>query len=275
MPENKFVKNNLEDLIKKFSQFDVIEHIENNYKIENLKYVSYNNLCDNHFIKTIKYNSEHIDEIAKSIQENGLYTPLIVKKTSTDGKYEVIIGRKRWVACKKIKYENIPIIITNNNDEEILLMLLADSRDNKYNNPVETALIINELNKKYKYRKNDIARILNCSSSQVSNYLSILTLPEDIIVDVSTNKLSLGHAKAISRLSSDEIRSIVDEIYKDNLSVRDTERLVQRLNYKKKKKKVNHSLMITIEDGKIIIRSKSKTKLSKAFKIVKKSLKNM
>ena len=107
---------------------------------------------------------------------------------------------------------------------------------------------------------------------QVSNYLSLLTLPEEVIDDVSTNKLSFGHAKAISRLSDDDILNIVHLIYEKNLSVRDTEALVQRI---KQKGKLKSGIYITLEDNKIIIRGSSKTKISKALRIVKKSLKSM
>ncbi len=269
---DKLLKTNLEQLIEKFSKTDVISHIEKNYKIENIKYVSYKDLRDNHFIKKIKYNKKEIDTIIQSIEKNGLYNPLIVIKPPKSEKYEVLIGRKRWVACKKMKHDRIPIIVSNYNEEESLLILLADSRENKNANPIEVASVVKCLNENFNYKKGDIARILHESSAQVSNYLSLLTLPEEVIDDVSTNKLSFGHAKAISRLSDDDILNIVHLIYEKNLSVRDTEALVQRI---KQKGKLKSGIYITLEDNKIIIRGSSKTKISKALRIVKKSLKSM
>lgn len=268
---DKILKTNLEDLIERFSKTDVISHIENNYKIDNIRYVSYKELSDNHFIKNVKYDTKQIDAIIQSINANGLYNPLIVTKNK-NGKLEVLIGRKRWVACKKMKLERIPVIISNYNDEECLLILLADTRENKNVNPIEIASIIKSLNEKFNYKKGDIARILHESSAQVSNYLSLLKMPPKIIQDVSTNKLSYGHAKAISRLNYNDIEGIVNTIYTKNLSVRDTEALVQR---RKTKGKVNGGLLITLEDNKIVIRGNSKAKITKAFKIVKKALKNM
>lgn len=269
---DKLLKTNLEELIEKFSKSDVISHIENNFKIENIRYVSYKDLSDNHFIKKIKYDSEQINAIMESINDNGLYNPLIVNKSKNSDKYEVLIGRKRWVACRKMKLERIPIIVSNYTDEESLLILLADSRENKNVNAIEIALIIKELNEKFNYKKTDIARILHESCAQVSNYLSLLKLPENLIDDVSKNKLSYGHAKAISRLPEEQMLAVVDKIYSKNLSVRDTEHLVSQY---KKGKKVKAGLTVTLEDNKIIIRGKSKTKISKALKAVKKALKNI
>lgn len=270
---DKLLKTNLEELIEKFSKSDVISHIEGNYKIENIRHVSYKSLCDNHFVKKIKYDDAQIKAIIDSINKNGLYNPLIVKKLNNQDKFEVLIGRKRWVACKQMKLDSIPVIISNYNDEESLLILLADSRENKNVNAIEIAIIIKQLNEQFHYKKTDLARLLHESCAQVSNYLSLLKLPQNIIDDVSKNKLSYGHAKAISRLPNEEIERLIKVIYDKNLSVRDTEALVQR--YKIKDKKSKGSLRISIEDNKIIVRGKSKTKIAKAYRLIKKSLKNL
>lgn len=270
---DKLLKTNLEELIEKFSKADVISHIEGNYKIENIRHVSYKSLCDNHYVKKIKYDNKQIDTIVQSIEKNGLYNPLIVKKIDNSEKYEVLIGRKRWVACKKMKLESIPVIISSYNDEESLLILLADSRENKNVNPIEISMIIKQLNEQFNYKKTDIARILHESCAQVSNYLSLLKLPEEVIEDVSTNKLSYGHAKAISRLTNEQTIDIVKKIYSKKLSVRDTEALVQRI--KSSSRKFKNGLRISIEDNKIIVRGKSKTKIAKAYRIIKKSLKDL
>ena len=107
----------------------------------------------------------------------------------------------------------------------------------------------------------------------MSNYLSLLKLPEKVIEDVSTNKLSYGHAKAISRLTNEQTIDIVKKIYSKKLSVRDTEALVQRI--KSSSRKFKNGLRISIEDNKIIVRGKSKTKIAKAYRIIKKSLKDL
>ena len=257
MPESEnktIIQTDLKSLIEKFSKDDVISDIDKNYQRENVKYLSCDDIADNAFIKDAKIDKETIKNIEKSILERGIYNPLIVRE-SKKGKYEVIIGRKRWIASKKLDYQKIPVIIKNYDDQETLLILLCDARENKNFNPIEIALVIKHLADDFHYKKKDIADIMHVSSGQVSNYLSLLNMPKDIIYDISTNKLSFGHAKAISRLKEKDIKSIVKRIYDYSLSVRDTEKIAFNLedkNLKVKKeyviRKKNKSIIIKISD---------------------------
>ncbi len=257
MPESEnktIIQTDLKSLIEKFSKDDVISDIDKNYQRENVKYLSCDDIADNAFIKDAKIDKETIKNIEKSILERGIYNPLIVRE-SKKGKYEVIIGRKRWIASRKLDYQKIPVIIKNYDDQETLLILLCDARENKNFNPIEIALVIKHLADDFHYKKKDIADIMHVSSGQVSNYLSLLNMPKDIIYDISTNKLSFGHAKAISRLKEKDIKSIVKRIYDYSLSVRDTEKIAFNLedkNLKVKKeyviRKKNKSIIIKISD---------------------------
>lgn len=226
------IKKSLKELIEIFSKDDVIFNIEKNYHKENIKYLSCDEIIDNKFIKTARIDKETIETIEKSIITNGLYNPLIVRESKTLGKYEVIIGRKRWIASKKLNKQEIPVVVKNYTDEEVLLILLCDSRENKNFNPIELALIIDKLNKSFHYKKKDIAEILHESTSQISNYVALLKMPKEIIYEVSTNKLSFGHARAIARLNEKEMKTVLKKIYQYNLSVRDTEDLVYNMKSK-------------------------------------------
>lgn len=226
------IKKSLKELIEIFSKDDVIFNIEKNYHKENIKYLSCDEIIDNKFIKTARIDKETIETIEKSIITNGLYNPLIVRESKTLGKYEVIIGRKRWIASKKLNKQEIPVVVKNYTDEEVLLILLCDSRENKNFNPIELALIIDKLNKSFHYKKKDIAEILHESTSQISNYVALLKMPKEIIYEVSTNKLSFGHARAIARLNEKEMKTVLKKIYQYNLSVRDTEDLVYNMKNK-------------------------------------------
>lgn len=223
------IKKSLKELIEIFSKDDVIFNIEKNYHKENIKYLTCDEIIDNKFIKTARIDKETIETIEKSIITNGLYNPLIVRESKTMGKYEVIIGRKRWIASKKLNKQEIPVVVKNYTDEEVLLILLCDSRENKNFNPIELALIIDKLNKSFHYKKKDIAEILHESTSQISNYVALLKMPKEIIYEVSTNKLSFGHARAIARLNEKEMKTVLKKINQYNLSVRDTEDLVYNM----------------------------------------------
>ena len=268
--KKKIIQSDLKTLIERFSKDDVISGIDKNYQRENVKYLSYDDLVDNSFIKDAKIDKETIKNIEKSIIERGIYNPLIVRETKK-GKYEVIIGRKRWIASKKLEYKKIPVIIKNYDDQETLLILLCDARENKNFNPIEIAYVIKHLCEDFGYKKKDIAEILHVSSGHISNYLSLFNLPKDVIYDVSTNKLSFGHAKAISRLKTKDIEDIVSKIYEYNLSVRDTEKLAFKLE--DKNLNIKKSYVLKKKNKTIIIKLNDEDAFNKIYKKVNELLK--
>ncbi len=268
--KNGTVQSDLKTLIERFSKNDVISDIDKNYQRENVKYLTYDDIVDNAFIKEAKIDKETIKNIEKSIIERGIYNPLIVRE-SKKGKYEVIIGRKRWLASKKLEYKKIPVIIKNYDDQETLLILLCDARENKNFNPIEIALVIKHLAEDFGYKMKDIADIMHVSTGQVSNYISLLSMPEDVIYDISTNKLSFGHAKAISRLKEKDIKTIIKKIYAYNLSVRDTEKLA--FNLEDKNLKIKKDYVIRKKDKSIIIKINNDVNFDKIYKKISEFLK--
>ena len=270
--ENKktLMQSDLKSLIERFSKDDVISGIDKNYQRENVKYLSCDDIVDNSFIKDAKIDKETIKNIEKSIIERGIYNPLIVREYKK-GKYEVIIGRKRWIASKKLDYKKIPVIIKNYDDQETLLILLCDARENKNFNPIEIALVIKHLADDFNYKKKDIAEILHVSSGQVSNYLSLLNMPKDVIYDISTNRLSFGHAKAISRLKEKDIKSIIKKIYDYSLSVRDTEKLA--FNLEDKNVRIKKEYVIRKKNKSIIVKINNEENFNKIYKKINELLK--
>ena len=268
--KNGTVQSDLKTLIERFSKNDVISDIDKNYQRENVKYLTYDDIVDNAFIKEAKIDKETIKSIEKSIVERGIYNPLIVRE-SKKGKYEVIIGRKRWLASKKLEYKKIPVIIKNYDDQETLLIVLCDARENKKFNPIEIALVIKHLAEDFGYKMKDIADIMHVSTGQVSNYISLLSMPEDVIYDISTNKLSFGHAKAISRLKEKDIKTIIKKIYAYNLSVRDTEKLA--FNLEDKNLKIKKDYVIRKKDKSIIIKINNDVNFDKIYKKISEFLK--
>jgi len=147
-----------------------------------------------------------------------------------------------------------------------LLVLLADTLEQRSYNVVEVAYLIRNLRDTFNYTNKELSNLLKQSTSQVSNILQLLNLPKEILKDVVNNKLSYGHAKAInghakaiSRLENDKAILIRNEILKNKLSVRQTELLVNNLNYKNKNFKIN------IINNKIIIEFKNQEELNKFY----------
>ena len=236
MKNNQILNKDLKTLIEKFKDTDVIPTIEKNYSLEQVKYVPLNLIDDNQFIKKAKIAEKNLKEYEENVKENGLIRPLIIRKVSD--RYEIVIGRRLFIACKKLDFKQVSVIIENFDDEETLLILLADTLEQRSYNVIEVAYILKNLKDKFNYRNKDLAKLLKKSPGQISNILQLLNLPKEILRDIVNNKLSYGHAKAISRLNNEEAIKLTSEIYQKNLSVREVEDKVTNLSKKIENRRV-------------------------------------
>lgn len=222
------IRSSLNDLVKKFSENDVIARMEKEYQSQGGNNVPLSLIDDNSFVKKVRLSSDSIDRIAKGINERGLFNPLIVRPCGAH--YELILGRKRYFGAKKALLSEVPCVKVEAGDEETLLMLLADNRDQREANVVEMAILYEALVNRFDYTQSTLASLSHQSRSQVTNIMRLLSLPERVLMEVSDGSLSYGHARAILPLSDEEIEKIVKRIHEEKLSVRDTEELVRQLS---------------------------------------------
>lgn len=225
MAKNKrtLIKNSLNDLVKKFSENDVIARMEKEYQSQGGNNIPLSLIDDNSFVKKVKFSQNSIERISTGILERGLYNPLVVRPSGAH--YELILGRKRYFGAKKARLSEVPCVIVEAGDEETLLMLLADNRDQREANAVEMALLYKALSERFSYSQSTLASLSHQSRSQVTNIMRLLSLPEKVLMEVSDGSLSYGHARAILSLSDEEIEKIVARIHEEKLSVRETEEL--------------------------------------------------
>lgn len=224
-PKNKLLVENLESLITKYSQSNVLDELAKNHLDRPVKRLSTSIVLENQFLKKITFSPSKLRHFVDNYQRNILLEPLIVR--SVGDKYEVIIGRKRLAAAKLVKLEEIPVIVMNYNDEETLLILLARSRDSEGSNSIELAYIFSALVSKYNYSHESLARLAFLSRPQVSNILRLLKLPKDIIKVLISGNISFGHARALIGLEEEKALLTLEEITRKSLSVRETEALVK------------------------------------------------
>jgi len=222
----RFGKDNLSELVRKFSKNDVIAEIEKEFQTKTGRTLPLSVIDDNSFIKRVRLPETTVEQVAKSINEKGLWNPLVVRPSG--GHYELILGRKRFYGAKKAGLASVNCVMADVGDEETLLMLLADTRDQRNGNVVEMALVYQALIQKFNYSPQTLANLSHQSRSQVANTMRILKLPDHIITDICLDKLSYGHAKAIASLSDEEIERVCELIHKEHLSVRDTEVLAKQ-----------------------------------------------
>lgn len=189
------------------------------------------------------FNEESLNELAESIKEHGVFQPIIVKK-SIKG-YEIVAGERRFRASKLAGKETIPAIVRNFTDEEMMEIAVLENLQRENLNAVDEANAYKTLMENLHLTQDQVSKRVNKSRSHITNLLGILALPEDVLTLAKENKLTMGHARCLSKLSDiEKINELTKKVLEENLSVRELEALasgeeIERKNKIVKKPKSN------------------------------------
>lgn len=183
------------------------------------------------------FNEESLNELAESIKEHGVFQPIIVKK-SIKG-YEIVAGERRFRASKLAGKETIPAIVRNFTDEEMMEIAVLENLQRENLNAVDEANAYKTLMENLHLTQDQVSKRVNKSRSHITNLLGILSLPEDVLTLVKENKLSMGHARCLSKLSDiEKINELTKKVLEENLSVRELEALSSGNEIERKNKTV-------------------------------------
>ena len=216
--------------------FDSFEKkIVNTAKSNDITDIPLNEIRSNPYQPRKSFNEESIQELAESIKEYGIVQPIIVKKAVKG--YELIAGERRTKAARVAGLETIPAIIKEFDDQEMMEIALIENIQREDLNPIDEALAYENIIRLNNMTQEEFARRFGKSRSYVANMLGLLKLPDATKKLVQENKISMGHARALSKLSDEEkINSLADQILKDNLSVRDIENIISANDFAKNNK---------------------------------------
>lgn len=179
----------------------------------------------------LKFSQDSIDELARSIKEFGVLQPIVV--VPEENHYRIIVGERRWRAAQKVGLKKIPVIIRTMPEEKRLEASLIENLQREDLNPLEIALAYQKLMQELSYTQQEIAEKVGKDRTSVTNYLRLLKLPREIQDQLADGKISMGHARALISLEKPEIQiSLSRLIIQRNLSVRDVENMIQKLNRK-------------------------------------------
>jgi len=176
----------------------------------------------------VDFDEEKQTELVDSIKEKGVVQPIIVRPL--DGEFEIIAGERRLRAAKSLGYEKVPAIVRAADDEQALELAIVENVQREDLNPIEEARAYAQLNQVFGLSHDDIARKVGRSRATVTNVMRLLKLPSELQEDISTGKLSAGHAKALLMLeNSREQKKLRDAIVGRGLSVREAEKYVEKI----------------------------------------------
>ena len=175
------------------------------------------------------FDDEKINELAGSIEASGMLQPLVVR--STAGGYELIAGERRLRAARRLGLSEVPVIVHETADPNSLLLALIENLQREDLNPIEEAAAFAELQEQFNLTQEQVAERVGRSRSAVANALRLLSLPDPIREHVSRGELPAGQARALLGLKDRSMTAAAArEVMAKDLSTRDTEALVKRLN---------------------------------------------
>jgi ParB family chromosome partitioning protein len=185
------------------------------------------------------FDVEQLRELAESIKQRGVVQPLLVRPLdngSGNGRYELIAGERRWRAAREAGLTTIPAIVREATDQEALEIALIENLQREDLNPIEEARAYEQLAAHFNLTQELIAEKVGRSRAAVANAMRLLSLPADVQSWIADNRLSVGHAKAILGLViAEEQRLVAERVLKRNLTVRETEELVEQLRSGKRR----------------------------------------
>jgi ParB family chromosome partitioning protein len=173
------------------------------------------------------WNEQELADLARSIKANGVIQPIIVRPAGTG--YQLIAGERRWRATKLAGIQTIPAIIRHVNDEQLLELALVENIHRADLNPVERANAYQRYLSTLSLTQVEAAARLGEDRSVIANYLRLLDLPAEIKQMLVDGQLTMGHARAILALPTDELRrKLANRAMAGRLSVREVERFVRQ-----------------------------------------------
>ncbi len=175
------------------------------------------------------FDDVKMDDLASSIESSGMLQPLVVRTRA--GGYELIAGERRLRAARRLGLSEVPIIIHETPDPNSLLLALIENLQREDLNPVEEAAAFAELQEQFDLTQEQVAERVGRSRSAVANSLRLLSLPDQVKEHVARGDLAAGQARALLGLNDRSmLAAAAREVMAKDLSTRETEALVKRLN---------------------------------------------
>ena len=181
------------------------------------------------------FSPQELAELTSSLKQSGLLQPILVRRKG-DGIYELISGERRWRAAKEAGFETVQAVIRNCGDEESVVLALVENLQRTDLNPMDMARTYHRMMNEFGLTQDIIAQRVGCERSSIANVVRLINLPSEIQQLIETNQLSMGHAKVILGLpSQNEQLRVAQLVVSKVLSVRETEKLIESSPVAKKR----------------------------------------
>jgi len=194
------------------------------------------NLIPNKYQPRKIFDENNLVDLTNSIKERGVVQPIIVRKSNIDKfKFEIIAGERRWIAAQRAGLHDVPVVIIEADDLRSLEFAIVENVQRHDLNPLEEAQGYKRLIDEFSYDQEKVSKFIGKSRSYIANSLRLLTLPEEVIKLIESQKITAGHAKILVGLENSYF--VANKIIEKKLSVRQSEKFVKIFKIKKDKVK--------------------------------------
>lgn len=239
------------------------KNVVDNANKDEILMINLNELRSNPYQPRKVFDKELLEELASSIKEYGILEPIIVKK-SIKG-YEIVAGERRSIAAKMAGLSEVPAIIRDFNDEEMMSIALLENIQRENLNIIEEALAYKKMIEVMHITQEELSTKVGKSRSHITNILGILKLPSKVQELVLNNKITMGHARCLSKLEDEsEIFSLAQDVVNKNLSVRELEDIINDNNSVKKVPIKRH---VQVDERHNVVQSIMREKIGTMVKI--------
>ena len=171
------------------------------------------------------FAEDALEELAGSIAARGVIQPVIVRPLAGD-RYQLVAGERRWRAAQKARLHEIPCLVRDLDEGDVMALALIENIQREDLNPVEEAQAYRRLSDSQGLTQAEIAQMVDKSRSHVANLQRLLDLPAAVLELVASEKLSMGHARAL--IGQDDAEDLANQTVAKRLTVRQVEKLVRR-----------------------------------------------
>ncbi len=204
------------------TNFPIDKNLQESFREINIDVIS-----PNPYQPRTVWDQQELMALAESIKSSGIVQPIIVRPTT--GGYELIAGERRLRAAKLASLKTVPALVRQATDEQLLELALIENIHRTNLNSIERAKAYQKYLQTFSLTQAEAAQRLGEDRSVIANYLRLLDLPDEIKQMLIEGQLSMGHARAILTLPTDELRrKLANRAMAGRLSVREVERLVRK-----------------------------------------------
>ena len=204
----------------------IVENLTNTNVKNNLSFIPIEHLSPGSWQVRKNFDENELTTLSQSVKNNGIFQPIVaVSDKEKNGKYKIVAGERRWRAAQLANLHEVPVILRDDfSSEKIAEISLLENLERSDLNPIEEAKGYEDLINEHNYTQEKVAKIFSKSRPYITNFIRLLTLPDEIKTYIVDGKLSVGHARAI--INSENSLQIAKDIIKKGLSVREVEKIL-------------------------------------------------